>query len=297
MRITNSIMVTNFKTNLSRNLSRLDKHYQKLSSGKMIQLPSDDPVGTSRAMSVRSSYERLEQYIKNIDDGLDWMNATESAFARATDLLNKVRELVVQGANGTLSESEMEAIKYSIDQYIQELVSIANSSEGERFIFGGQKTTEKPFDENGIYKGSSSKRTMNIELGQVITVGFTGEEVFGGVGDANGVDIFATMRDISDWLGAGDAESLSGTALDELDKCIDQILKFRAENGAQIQQLEASRNRIEDMKFHMKSLLSKIEDVDYAEAITEAKMQENIYTATLAVGARIIQPSLVDYLM
>lgn len=297
MRITNSIMVRNFKTSLSQNLSRLDKHYQKLSSGKNISLPSDNPVGTSRVMSVRSSFERLEQYIKNIDDGLDWMNASESAFARATDLLHKVRELVNQGANGTLSDSDREAIMYSVDQYIQELISIGNSSEGERFIFGGQKTTEKPFDDSGAYMGSSSKRTMNIELGQVVTVGFTGEEVFSGVGDINGVDIFATLRDISDWLRTGDAESLSSIALAELDKCIDQVLKYRAENGAQTQQLEASRNRIEDMKHHMKSLLSKIEEVDYSEVITEAKMQENVYVASLAVGARVIQPSLVDFLM
>lgn len=291
------MMVTNFKTSLSQNLSRLDKHYQKLSSGKNISLPSDNPVGVSRVMGVRSSLERLEQYVKNIDDGLDWMNATESAFARATDLLDKVRELTNQGANGTLSDSDREAIMYSVDQFIQELISIGNSSEGERFIFGGQKTTEKPFDENGLYMGSSSKRTMNVELGQVITVGVTGEEVFGGVGDSNGVDIFATLRNISDWLGTGDTQNLSSTALAELDKCIDQVLKHRAENGAQTRQLEASKNRIEDMKYHMKSLLSKVEDVDYSEVITGAKMQENVYVASLAVGARVIQPSLVNFLM
>lgn len=297
MRITNKMMVTNFKTRLTQNMASLDGHYKKLSSGKNISLPSDNPVSTSRVMSVKNSRERLEQYLKNIDDGLDWMNATESAFARASNLMENVRDLTVQGANDTLSDADKEIIMYSVDQYIQELISIANSSEGERYIFGGQRTTEKPFDDNGDYHGSSTKRTMNIELGQVVTVGITGAEAFKGVGDSSGVDIFETLKDISNWLKTGDTDSLSGVALDELDKCQEQILRVRAENGAQFQQLEASRNRIEDMIYHMKLLLSKIEEVDYAEVITESKMQENVYIASLAVGARIIQPSLVDYLV
>ncbi len=293
------MMVSNFNRNLMRNLSDLDNYYAKLSTGKQIRVPSDDPVGATRAMGMRTNLQNLEQYLKNIDDAVDWMNATETALESVTQLSHRIRELTVYGANSSLSDSDMKTIGYEIHESLTEFISIANMTDGERYLFGGRRTTLPPFEETNPegeiqYVGSQQLRETTINHGQCITVGLKGSSIF--MDEDEGLSIFDVITDIEEALMAGDSEALSKVHLARVDDFIDCILENRARNGAQLQQLEIAKTRMDDMKYFSTELLSKMEDVNIAEVITDLKMSESVYTASLAVGARIMRPTLVDFL-
>ena len=103
MRITNNMLINNMLSNLSTNLNRMSKYQNQLATGKKISLPSDDPIVASRALKLRTDVSEIEQYKRNVDDATSWMEITETTLAQMGEVMHRVRELVVQGSNGTLS--------------------------------------------------------------------------------------------------------------------------------------------------------------------------------------------------
>ena len=100
MRITNKSMMTNYLSNLNKSLKRMSDSQNQLASGKNIQRPSDDPFGTIKAMNLDTSLKQNEQYKKNIEDSLDFLNVTDASLGTMTDALQRIRELTVYGING-----------------------------------------------------------------------------------------------------------------------------------------------------------------------------------------------------
>ncbi|MEW9123762.1 MAG: flagellar hook-associated protein FlgL [Thermotaleaceae bacterium] len=145
MRITNSMMTNTMLRNLNNSLNRMDKVQQQMATGKRIQRPSDDPVAMAKILTLSSDISASEQYKKNVDDALSWMATTEIAVTQIQDVIQRVRELTVRGATGSLADSDREAIQKEISQLKEQIVAIGNSSYAGAYIFSGYKTTEQPF--------------------------------------------------------------------------------------------------------------------------------------------------------
>jgi flagellar hook-associated protein 3 FlgL len=143
--------------------------------------------------------------------------------------------------------------------------------------------------EGTVVLSLSLERRNSYNLGRLNTmdVALYGDEVFS--------EIFKTVENIEQDLRNNDPASLS-SKLSDLDDAINILLKFRSQVGAKINRLEATRTRVENNRIDYTALLSKTEDIDIAQVIMDLKMEENVYRASLAVGARIIQPTLVDFL-
>ncbi|NLM95354.1 MAG: flagellar hook-associated protein FlgL, partial [Firmicutes bacterium] len=138
------------------------------------------------------------------------------------------------------------------------------------------------------YMGDDGKLEVEIGVGIVMDYNLPGDQVFS--------DIFTTLIQVRDWLRAGDCEELSTTGLAEVTKCTDDLLRWRSEIGAKVNRLEMTRERMTDFRLNVQKLLSQTEDIDLAQVVMELKMEENAYRTALASGARIIQPSLLDFL-
>nr|WP_092074029.1 flagellar hook-associated protein FlgL [Dendrosporobacter quercicolus]NSL47800.1 flagellar hook-associated protein FlgL [Dendrosporobacter quercicolus DSM 1736]SDM75678.1 flagellar hook-associated protein 3 FlgL [Dendrosporobacter quercicolus] len=147
MRITNSMLTSNSVWNLNKNLQRLSQAQQTMASQSNIQLPSDDPVIATRAIKYRNYVSNVEQYQKNTEDATAWMKVTESAIGELTDVLKRIRELTVNGANdATLAASDKEAILTEVSQLKESVVDIMNTSYAGRYVFGGYSTDSPPYE-------------------------------------------------------------------------------------------------------------------------------------------------------
>lgn len=292
MRITNSMLINNFRRNLNVNLAEMERLQDQMSSGKKIKRPSDDPVNLVSALRLRTTITETEKYVANVNAALSWLETTDVALGQAGDLLQRVRELVVQGANDSLPQTSRQAIAAEVRQIKEQLLQVANTVHDGRYIFGGYKTLTPPFDAAGNYTGDGVA-DLQYEIGPGIkmTVNITGDDVF-----KNAIDVFQLLDDIVNDLNTANTANLSGVRLGAVDRAIDNILQVRADVGARVNRLELTRNRLEETRINVSDLLSRTEDVDMAEIITRLQMQENVYRAALAAGARIIQPTLADFL-
>ncbi|WP_312461288.1 flagellar hook-associated protein FlgL [Proteiniclasticum sp.] len=301
MRITNNTLTGNYLRNLNRNLKAMQKYQNQLSSGKEVSRPSDNPMLVARIMQLDSNVRMNEQYEKNISDALGWTDTADGALNVVTSTLQRARELIIYGANGTLSETDRSALKDEVDTLQGQLMQVLNTNYDGRYIFGGQKTTEPPFaivDEKLTYV---SKDNSNIEReisrGVNITIPTNGNgitvtnEIIG-----ENADIGFLFKEISKALDSGNTEDLSGKLLGDIDKHLDNTIRFRSKMGAVYNRLESAKERNAAENLSMTELLSKSEDIDLAEKMMEFSTMRTVYQASLQTGAQILQPSLLDYI-
>lgn len=199
MRVTNNTMIGNMMRNLQRNMKNLDKLNEQLSSGKQFRFPSQAPIQTARSMDFNSQLNNVDQFKKNVDQANSWMETTESALTDANEVLHRARELTIYGANDTLTETERENIATEVEQLKQELLAITETKHGDRYVFGGQQTGEKPFDDKGNYLGDNRRLMREINPGVEMAVNTTGEEGFADAIDAMD-NLLSDLRDGSAYL-------------------------------------------------------------------------------------------------
>ena len=304
MRITNQSILHNYLNNLNKNLANLSRYQDQMSSGKEVRRPSDDPFAVTRSMSLYTSLNQNAQYLRNIEDSLGWVDMTDSALGHLGDIMHRLRELVVKGATGSLADADRNAIKDEVILLVGKLAQIANTNYDGRYIFGGQDTTKPPFEVDGyhlIYTGASGqdKEMLTREISQnvVMEINVPGSWLISGkAGQALSDDLPSVLNEIVLSLENADTDALGGKLLEQLDKHIDNILALRSEMGAKYNRLEAAKQKNEEETFNMKELLSKTEDIDFAEKIMEYSMMANVYYASLSMGARILMPSLLNFL-
>ena len=300
MRITNNMMNTAFLQDLQRNLRHLDTMQRRINSGKVVSRPSDDPVRLQQIFKLETAIDQHEQYIRAIDDADAWLASTDAALDQAGAIVIRVKGLAVQGANGTNDLDAMRALADEVKQIAEQLVGVANATHAGRYIFAGTNTTVKPFsdidweaaDLQDKLQSLANTESIHYEIGPQVTmpVNTTAEKAFGK--DEQAIRLLIRLEGA---LRADDKDEIN-TILGELDVVESQLLTARSEVGARMNRLEATKSRFTDDIITYRALKSQAEDVDVSEAIMYLKTQEAVYHASLAVGARLMQPTLVDFL-
>jgi flagellar hook-associated protein 3 FlgL len=295
-RMSSDQAVRNFLIDLQGNYRSLSEAQRQVSTGKRIGSPSDDPVGIAIALGLRRDQGATAAWRRNIDDSLTWLNTTDRALDQALDVVQRAHELAVQRGNGTLSSNARALIAAEVDSLRSQFVEIGNSSLGGRFIFGGTATTTQPFDpatEAAALPINAGLINREVAQGSVVSINITADRLQKPPGATP--DVFTVLDQLSTALSTDDFAGITG-ALDDLRAHQESISALRGEGAAKINRLELTASRFEAQEIATGDQLSRIEHADMAEAITDLSMRESVYRSALAVGARVIQPSLVDFL-
>ncbi|MFD1776635.1 flagellar hook-associated protein FlgL [Paenibacillus rhizophilus] len=304
LRVTSNMMNSQLLLNLNRNARTMNDTQLQLSTGRKLNKPSDDPVGITYSLRYRSELSANSQYQENVDDATSWLEFNDTVLTQAGDVVQRLRELSVQGANGTNPQEALDSINAEVKQLKEQLIDIANSQFKGKYIFNGQQYTEQPYQfptgADGKLDTSSASSVitddgqLNYTVGESVQlpINITGNEMFGG---QEGDNIFAVIDKISAALANGDTSEVSNQ-LGNLDSRYNKMLTVQADVGAKSNRIELMKNRLTDLEVNLTDMQSKTEDGDYAELLTKSKVQENIYNASLSVGAKIIQNSLVDFI-
>ena len=301
MRITTLMSSRATLSDLNEDLGRVSKLQRKLSSGKEITRPSDDPYGASRALSLRGDVEGLQQYQRNVADGTGWLNTSDTALAQISDVVQRVRELVIQGASDSASPAARAAAAAEIDQLTESVKQEADTRYGNRFVFSGTATDTPPYALGGgdAYAGDAGviTRAIGPQVQMPVNVDVSGVL---GSGQAAGDDLLLhTLRDVADHLRGGtpaDADALRTTDLQRLDAGFDALNALRAEVGARTNRLAFADARLAALEENSTQLLSDTEDADVAKTLIDYSTQQAAYNAALRAGANIVQTSLLDFL-
>ncbi|MEH7107186.1 flagellar hook-associated protein FlgL [Bacillus sp. JJ1764] len=295
-RVTQSMLNSNMLFNLNRSNSVMEKYQNQMSSGKKINKPSDDPVTAVRGMVYRSSLNEIGQFKRNADDGTSWMTSTDEALNEVNSVLQRVRELTVQGQNGTNSGTDRNAIADEIHQMKEHLGEIANTQIAGKYIFAGTDVKNPPYRKDtsgveGFQNNNNEKLEMQVGQNNNVQINISGTNIFKYNEDGSG-GIFQVLTDLVDNF----KSSSPSDFLEKLDTQIDNVITQRSELGARMNRMELSTSRLDGLEISTTSMLSSEEDVDVSKLIIDLKAQENVHQAALSVGSRIIQTSLVDFL-
>ncbi len=273
----------------------MDKYQNMATTGRKINRPSDNPSGNITTLRMRTKLAQNEQFKDNATTAKSWLEKSEDSLISMGDIMQRVRELAVKGANGTNDEGALKATAEEVDQLLDEMKVLANSQNSDRYIFGGTNTDREIYD-GTTWDGNS--QVMQVEIGEGITtdLNLDGKKIFG-IDDTVGYEnsVFATLKNFSDNLKNGDFDGISSD-IGIIDGHINTILSARSEIGAKSNRIDMTMSRLDAAELSYTKVLSDTEDADMAEVIIRLKEQENVYNATLAAGARIIQPTLVDFL-
>jgi flagellar hook-associated protein 3 FlgL len=300
-RITNSMISRSVLADLNDISNRLSKTQQRMSSGKQITRPSDDPYGTSRALTLRADVAGTQQYQRNVGEATAWQSVTDSALAKITEAVQRARDLTVQGASDAAGQAARNAAAAEIDQLIESVKQEGNASYGGRYVFSGTATGTAPYAVGGAdtYLGDTAVVAREIGPGVSVQVNVIGQSLLGdGQGAADG-KLLNVLRDISDHLKSGtatDMNTLRNGDLKALDTNLDALSQTRATVGATTNRLETADSRLQEVEESLTKLLSDVEDADMAKTYTDFSLQQSVYQSALQAGANIVQQSLLDFL-
>lgn len=281
--------------NNQRTLQRLGQLELQLASGKRIAKPSDDPVGVRQSLRLRSVSRALDDYQANIDKSLGFKNMADATLGQATSLLQQMKAAAIQGGNDTLDASARRALGASVDAALRQMLDLANTQFDGRYIFSGEATRTKPFEldeTTGMVTYRGSLQDFEVQVNPISTspVSENGYDIF-----QQPQDVFATLVQLRDALNDDD-EQLVRDLIGDLDTAHEQVSQAYGSLGGVGQRLELMENQLADLKITIDESVSQIEDVDLAKVITEFNATEVALKAGLDAGARVLQPSLLDYL-
>lgn len=291
MRVTQSMLTNNMLTNLSGSYEKMAKLQEQVSSQKKFSKPSDDPVAAMMGMGYRTNLNQIGQYQSNISEATNWMDSTDDTISEAVSTMQRIREITVQGSNGTYEGDQSKNISEEIKQLKEHLITLGDTQIGGKYIFNGQDTNVKPSsvkDANGNIVYGKGDINLEVFSGISLKINTDGSKVFGEA-LANGGSIDKTIAALES---GGDVTS----TLEGLDATINTFLGMQAQVGARQNRIELMTDRLKQQEVFATSILSKNEDVDIEKAIMDLTTQESVHSAALSIGAKIMQPSLLDFL-
>lgn len=292
MRVTQSMLSNNMLRNLSSSYLKLGTYQEQLSSQKKITRPSDDPVVAFKGIGYRASLNEVEQYQRNLGEVNTWLENTEDALDKTNSAVQRVSELIVQANNQTLTDEDRTQIEKEIEELKKQVVSIANTKVAGKYIFNGSDIYSEPvqYDESATpqitqnFKNDSIK--IEVSSGVKLTVNTDGSNIFS--------QLLTDLEGLQEDLKS--AEPDLGNRITQLQDHIDNINSARSSIGATMNRVELIDSRLASTEIIATKMVSDNEDVDIEEVILNLKTQESVHQAALSAGARIMQPTLMDFL-
>ncbi|PZM96429.1 MAG: flagellar hook protein [Actinobacteria bacterium] len=291
LRVTQQSIAARVLAGLQANLDRVGTLQERLSSGRIINRPSDSPTGTVAAMQLRSERRMMQQYVRNADDGLGWLNTLDATLTSISSQLNRVRDLTLQAmSSGAAASAEArEALAVEVENIREALIGLANTRYLDRPVFGGTTPGTVAYEMDGTYVGDDGQVWRTVGDGTKVRVDVTGPETFG----TGSTQLFAVLSSIAQNMRSN--TTALGADLDNLDAAITRIRTQLADVGARANRVMNMRQTAEDRLLTLDTQLSEVESVDLPETIMQLRLQEVAYQAALAASARVIQPSLLDF--
>lgn len=294
-RITQRLMTEQSLASMQAGLGRVARTQEQLTTGRVINRPSDSPSGTNSAMQLREQLTQNTQYSRNAGDGIARLGTADTVLTSMMDSVRRVRDLTLQGAStGSMGLQAREALAMEVGQIRDALLSQANTTHLGMPLFGGTTTGKVAYVKDGAgvvtYAGDANPVNRRIGADDNVRVDITGPEIFGPAGD----DLFDVVADIAAKLTADPATL--GVELDRLDAAMSRMTTSLADVGSRFNRLEAGLRINRDAELSLQDSLSQIENVDMARAMVDLQMNEVAYQAALGATARVMQPSLLDFL-
>jgi len=300
-RITPGMIAAATLNDLNSSFASMERTSEELSSGRTILEPSDNPYGASRVIDLQSQLDGLSAYEANTQDGMAWENTASSAMSSMRTVVERVRELLVQSANGANNQSDLSSVAVEVEQLTEGVKQDANTQYAGQYVFSGTLTTTAPYQQgaNDEYQGNAETVSRAVGPGASVTIS-TNISTLLGNGEASGDGkLLDTLRTIAVDLRGGTAEDVAalGTSdLTKLDANIETLSQLQATAGSATDQLQTALSRNEGLQSSITTSLTNTQDTNVAATSVAYSDEQAAYSAALRAAATIVQESLLNFL-
>lgn len=328
-RVSENSSINSINYAVGKTKGRLEDLQMKGSTLKRVSKPSDDPIGNTELLAIRSQNIDAEQYLRNLNFAKTQLSYTENVLEEMTDLLVKAKELAIGQASTLFGPEIRQGVAKEIHQIRQQILSIANKRIGNRYLFSGQKVLTRPFDQNGQYQGDKNKINIEINKDVFVPVNINGDELFftkglqkkapekkdldlkidvdmnsdtslvrkpaSGEAEEVTVSVFDEMRALENAL-LTDNPQIVQSLLERLDASYEKMVAFRTQIGALTNTVANAESNIEKTKLVSSAQKSQIEDADIAELFTDLQKEQNVLKAAYKASSNLMNTNLMDFL-
>lgn len=287
-------MAARYMNSINQTRDRMVNLQSQTATGKRVLKVSDDPQGTALILRLKALLTANEQFISNTNEAQSFMETTSTTLGQIADVLISIRESATRAMNGSLNE-ELDTFAMQMDQYLDELLHLANTQSNGRYLFSGTNILEQPFtlaaDRSAV---TANANGIGGTIGIPIAEGLTQISNIDGQEALQGTAIFDFVIQLRDALQSGTPPTPAN--IQQIDTLLDHVLTKASKSGLIAEQLNNHLSYLEQQSTNLKSLLSNIQDTDIAESITQLQQNELMLQAALNITARILPKTLLDYL-
>lgn len=302
MRVTQNMTTNNFVSYIHQQAENLLKAQQQIASQKRINKISDDPIGMGHVLGYRSNLANIDQYGENIDQGVTRLEFNELTLDLAADLISTARRIADDYSGPEVSAEKRQTVAHQVKDLYDQVMQLANTKFSGNYIFSGHATDTAPFTRdanfNAAYNGDDGKLRILIAENVEVKIDADGRNIFHNAANG-GVNVFDELKNLIDGLEnpdlvAGSAQ-IKATASPLYDARL-QINVKRSEYGPALYRLQITEEYWDYLKPKVEDAMATEEAADMTKTVLELKNLEIAYETTLATAARIIQPSLMNFL-
>ena len=258
-----------------------------------MQSPGDDPQAAAMLVRQRFNQAQITAIQNGTQSATDELNAADSALDGLNTVLARAQVLATQFGNDTYTETDRDAAASEIDGLIKQGMANLNTRFGSRYIFGGNKDSQAPFDDNGVYRGDSGVRQVEVAPGVYEDASVRADIM--AVGTGGGVDILQTMKDLSTALRANDGDAIR-TNIGNLTTACNQVSTARSQVGTSVNIFTSATNACAAQVSDAKRVIGELGDADVMDASSRLSLAQYALNATLTAAAKTLNISLIDLL-
>jgi flagellar hook-associated protein 3 FlgL len=306
MKISTSFLFDRATSQMSTVQNKLANAQAQMSQGKQIIAPSDAPDQAAVITRFKGVIQRNDSYNNTLTSASARYQAEETALQNVSNGLIRMRELGIQAANDTLGPVDRQSLALEMAGLRDQIMSLANTQDtGGAYLFAGSRVSEPAFGVNAtgefVYNGDQTKISVLVGEQRTIQLNRPGSDVFERVlrtdteGNPVGVSFFPAMDDMVTAVASSDQSAMQ-RGVDELSAMTDSVSLGMAQIGSDMNVVESQQTVIDETLLRLKTLLSGVEDLDYATAITQMNKDMLALEAAQSSFAKVSQLNLFNYI-
>jgi len=290
-------MVPDMLAAIQQSESSLSTALQQVSTGKSVNVPSDNPAAAAEMVQNTIESADVDQYTQNVSSVLSTVQTADSALSSVVTSLTQAVSLGTEGANGTSSASNQQAIATQVQGILSSVVSQANTSYQGSYLFGGTASTTTPYiadptsPSGYTYKGNDDVNSVQVGDKLSVQVNLPGSQIFSNSSN----DVLGSLSSLVTALQSGDTTAI-GNATTAVSSALNYVSQQRVVYGNTESQLNAQETYLQQETVNLSSQATSLVGVDMATAATNLSQAETDNNAALAAAAKVLPNTILNYL-
>jgi len=269
--------------------SNLQQVQQQVATGKRVNVPSDDPVAYAQASSLNTQQSAVSNDASLGTQIQGRLNTINGAFTAATNVINSAIATATQGADGSVSTSQMAELATQVQGGLQQLLSAGNQQYLNAYVFGGNQSLSTPFSSAGAYSGDSGSNSVTFSNGVTAQLSFDGQAIFG---DNTGGAI-GTILNLVTALQTGNKAAVSA-ALPQLQTALQTVANAQATLGASLDTVNGVVSNANSQVTSLTGAISNLTDADIAAMSTKESEDQLQQEALVSLASDLAKTPLVN---